>query len=97
MHNRNCLNLPYDDNSKLNVEKITEIFNCDKKEVIIDYNDWTNTDNVPDDNVLKNIYKYFKRSIVKKENSISKELVKYPREIIPISYGIRSDFIEYDK
>ena len=34
---------------------------------------------------------------MKKENYVSKELVKYPREIIPISYGIRSDFIEYDK
>jgi hypothetical protein len=97
MHTRNCLNLPYDDNSKLDIEKITEIFNSGKKEIIIDYNDWTDTRNVPNDSVLKNIYKYFKRSVVKKENYISSKIIEYPREIIPISYGIRSDFIEYDK
>ena len=28
-------------------------------------------------------------------NKITK--INYPREIIPICYGIRSDFIEYDK
>lgn len=97
MHARNCLDLPYNNNSELNVEKITEIFNSGKKEIIIDYNDWTDTRNVPNDNVLKNIYKYFKRSIVKKENFRSSELIEYPRDIIPISYGIRTDFIKYDK
>ena len=35
--------------------------------------------------------------MVKKEQGISKEIIEYSREIIPISYGIRSDFIEYDK
>lgn len=97
MHTRNCLNLPYDNNSELNIEKITEIFNSGKKEIIIDYNDWTDTRNVPNNDVLKNICKYFKRSMVKKEQGISKEIIEYSREIIPISYGIRSDFIEYDK
>jgi len=97
MHQRNCLNLPHDDNSKLDIQKITQIFNSNKKEVVIDYNDWTDTRNVPDLNTLKTVHKYFKRSIVRKEGSISKELVKYPREIIPISYGIRSDFVEYDR
>ena len=97
MHTRNCLNLPYDNNYELNVEKIKEIFNSGKKEIIIDYNDWTDTRNVPNNDVLQNIYKYFKRSIVKKENFWSSKLIEYPREIIPISYGIRSDFIKYDK
>ena len=54
MHTRNCLNLPYDNNSELNIEKITEIFNSGKKEIIIDYNDWTDTRNVPNNDVLKN-------------------------------------------
>ena len=97
MHSRNCLNLPYNDKNKLDIEKIKEIYDSGKKEIIIDYNDWTDTRNVPNDNVLKNIYKYFKRSIVQKENFWSSKLMEYPREIIPISYGIRSDFIEYDQ
>ena len=67
-----------------------------ERDIIIDYNDWIDTRNVPK-NRLNLVGKYFKRSVVKKENGISKELIKYPREITPILYGIRSDFIEYDK
>jgi hypothetical protein len=93
MHLRNCLNLPYDNISELDVKKITEIFNSGKKEIIIDYNDWTDTRSVPNE-VLDKIGFYFKRSMVNKSNL---SLVQYNREIIPISYGIRSDFIEYDK
>ena len=93
MHLRNCLNLPYDNISELDVKKITEIFNSGKKEIIIDYNDWTDTRSVPNE-VLDKIGFYFKRSMVNKSNL---SLVKYNREIIPISYGIRSDLIEYDK
>ena len=62
------------------------------KEIIIDYNDWTDTRNVMNE-MLHKVGFYFKRSIVNKTNL---SLIKYDREIIPVSYGIRSDFIQYD-
>ena len=91
MHYRNCLELPYDNHINLDRKKINTIFNSGIKEVIIDYNDWTDTRNVPNEEVLKNIHKYFKRSMVNKQEF---KLIKYPRDIIPISYGIRNDYIE---
>ena len=98
MHFRNMVNLPYDDYNKENIDR----FNVDlinkmmesknpEKDIIIDYNDWIDTRGVPDDKLMS-VGKYFKRSVVKKEHGTSKELIKYPREIIPISYGIRSDY-----
>ena len=92
---RNCYNMPYYNLNDLDESVLNKIKNNKqlKKEVIIDYNDWTDTRNV-DDNILSQIAYYFKRSIVDKQNL---SLINYDREIIPISYGIRSDFIEYDK
>ena len=101
MHWRNCVNLPYDSQERkdnFNIQLINKMIECKnpEKDIIIDYNDWTDTRNVPYDK-LDLVGKYFKRSMVKKEQGISKEIIEYSREIIPISYGIRSDFIEYDK
>ena len=93
----NCYNMSHYNNN-LNIEDIINLKNNKeyKKTIVIDYNDWIDTRNVPVDK-LKLVGKYFKRSMVKKEKGISKEIIKYSREIIPILYGIRSDFIEYDK
>tara|TARA_Y100001958_G_scaffold158593_1_gene156945 strand:+ start:4795 stop:5793 length:999 start_codon:yes stop_codon:yes gene_type:complete len=113
---RNILNLPYIERSSLNIEAVQKMYNFKDhhKEVIIDYNDWTDLRNVPA-NILQNVYKYFKRSVVYKPgcqnapwfindgNVINSELgsenakITYPREILPINYGIRTDYIEYDK
>lgn len=92
---KNCYNLPHYSLENLDKNIIKQIKSNKylKKEVIIDYNDWTDTKNVPS-NVLSEIGYYFKRSIVDKNNMT---LVKYDRNIIPISYGIRTDFIQYDK
>jgi hypothetical protein len=40
------------------------------------------------------VHTYFKRSIVDKKTMT---LIPYTREIIPISYAIRSDYLNYDK
>ena len=97
---RNCPELPHhkEQIENLNMELINKMKKCEKpeKDIVIDYNDWVDTRNVPE-NELNLIGKYFKRSVIKKENSWSSELIKYPIEIIPISYGIRNDFIEYDE
>ena len=92
---RNCLHMPHYNINDFDQDKIKQLkAHTDfYKDIIIDYNDWTDYRNVPK-NILKNIHYYFKRSIVDKNNNI---LIKCPdREIIPILYGIRSDFIEYD-
>ena len=65
-----------------------------EKDVIIDYSD--HRDICPGCE-LKSIGRFYKRSVIKKVNHRSSKLIEYPREIIPISYGIRSDFINYDK
>tara|TARA_B100000900_G_scaffold218746_3_gene185345 strand:- start:10610 stop:11596 length:987 start_codon:yes stop_codon:yes gene_type:complete len=93
----NCYNMSHYNNN-LNIEDVINLKNNKeyKKTIVIDYNDWIDTRNVPEDKLML-INKYFKRSMVKKEKGISKEIIKYSREIIPILYGIRSDFIEYDK
>jgi hypothetical protein len=98
MELRNCLKMPWHNVKELDMELINKMNESKnpEKDIIIDYNDWTDTRNVPE-NKLSLIGKYFKRSVIKKENSVSKELIKYSREIIPISYGIRNDFIQYDK
>lgn len=113
---RNILNSPNIDCSTLNMEAVNKMYNYKDhhKEIIVDYNDWTDLRDVPA-NILHNVYKYFKRSVVYKpgcENSpwfindgnvINWNLgpknakITYPREILPINYGIRTDYIEYDK
>tara|TARA_B100000035_G_scaffold245676_1_gene214309 strand:+ start:9772 stop:10704 length:933 start_codon:yes stop_codon:yes gene_type:complete len=94
---RNCP-MPWHNVNELNMEIVNKMkeSKSPERDIIIDYNDWIDTRNVPVDK-LKLVGKYFKRSMVKKEKGISKEVIKYSREIIPILYGIRSDFIEYDK
>ena len=91
---RNCMNLPWYNINSIKEGVLNKIINHKNyaKEVIIDYNDFTDTRGVPSD-VLPFIKKYFKRSVVDKNNM---SLIKYSREIIPISYAIRSDFIKYD-
>tara|TARA_Y100000287_G_scaffold105278_1_gene84407 strand:- start:765 stop:1532 length:768 start_codon:yes stop_codon:yes gene_type:complete len=90
--------MPWHNVNELNMEIVNKMkeSKSPERDIIIDYNDWIDTRNVPVDK-LKLVGKYFKRSMVKKEKGISKEIIKYSREIIPILYGIRSDFIEYDK
>ena len=68
-----------------------------EKDVVIDYGDWLNICGYLSIAKLKLIGKYFKRSVIKKVNYWSSKIIEYPREIIPISYGIRNDFIKYDK
>ena len=91
---RNCMNLKWYNTNDLKNDVLENIKNHKNynKEVIIDFNDFTDTRGVPDD-VLPFITKYFKRSVVDK-NIMS--IIKYSREIIPISYAIRTDFIKYD-
>lgn len=91
----NCYNLKHY-NNVLDVNDINNFKNHTEhqKDIIIDYNDWTNTSNNILDNKLNLVAKYFKRSMVDKKLF---KLIDYSREIIPISYGIRSDFINYDK
>lgn len=96
MCTRNILNIP--DNppniDELDMDMVNAMYNHKnyQKEIIIDYNDWTDTFNAPNE-VFDKIGFYFKRSMVNKSNL---SLVQYKREIIPILYGIRSDFINYD-
>ena len=92
---RNCLMMPHYRNAKMNMNVINEMNSNTNhsKEIIIDYNDWQDLRNVPD-NILPFVGKYFKRSIINKKTM---SIVDYPREIIPISYGIRSDFLNYDR
>ena len=92
---RNCLQIPHYKKCDLNMDIVNEMNSNTnyEKEIIIDYNDWTDLRNVPND-ILLNVHKYFKRSIVNKN---TKSIIDYPREIIPISYGVRNDFIEYDR
>jgi spore maturation protein CgeB len=92
---RNCMNLPWYNRNDMKEEVLEKIKNSKSysKEVIIDYNDFTDTRGVPEE-ALPLIKKYFKRSVVDKKNMT---IISYNREIIPISYAIRSDFIEYDK
>ena len=92
---RNCMNMPWYNNTVMNENVLQQIINHKnyEKEIIIDYNDWLDTRNVQDD-AFPFVKKYFKRSVVDK-NTMS--LVSYSREIIPISYAVRNDYIKYDK
>jgi hypothetical protein len=92
---RNCYNMPHYNSNVMDIEVVNNIKNHTnyKKEIIIDYNDYTDTRNVSSE-ILNKVGYYFKRSMVNKTNNPS--LIKYNREIIPISYGIRSDYIHYD-
>ena len=96
MHIRNLLDIPGhpQDMDELDIDMVNAMYNHKnyEKEIIIDYNDWTDTRNVPNE-VLDKIGFYFKRSMVDKSNL---SLIQYNRELIPISYGIRTDFIIYD-
>ena len=91
---RNCYHMPWYNKSEFNMDVINKIYSLYdfRKDVIIDYNDWTDTRNVQE-YLLPNVHRYFKRSIVDK-NTL--QLVPYSRVVIPISYAIRSDYINYD-
>jgi hypothetical protein len=91
---RNCMNMPWYNVNEMNQTVLQQIINHKnyEKEIIIDYNDWTDTRNVPDE-ILPLVKKYFKRSVVDK-NSMS--LIPYSREVIPLSYAVRSDYIIFD-
>lgn len=92
---RNCMNMPWYNNTVMNENVLQQIINHKnyEKEIIIDYNDWLDTRNVQDD-AFPFVKKYFKRSVVDKNTM---NLVSYSREIIPISYAVRNDYIKYDK
>lgn len=91
---RNCMNMHWYNINDMNQHVLQQIINHKhyEKEIIIDYNDWTDTRNVSNE-IIPFVKKYFKRSIVNK-NSMS--LISYSREIIPISYAVRSDYIKFD-
>ena len=90
---RNCINMPHYNLTDMKEDILQQIYNNKDyhKEIIIDYNDWTDTRNVPDQ-VFPFVKKYFKRSVVDK-NTMT--IVPYSREIIPICYAVRNDYIEY--
>ena len=74
----------------LNMKLVNQIknFNDHNKEIILDYTDFTNTSFCsPEYKVLL----YFKRSIVYKKKMALINL----KNIIPLSYGIRNDYLPY--
>lgn len=78
----------------LNIPKIRKmcLYRQYHKEIIIDYNDWIDTRNVPN-NIFPLVKKYFKRSIIDKYNN---KIIDYSRDIIYLTYGIRSDYLLFD-
>jgi hypothetical protein len=92
---RNCYHMPWYNKNDFNMKVLKKIYSQYdfSKDVIIDYNDWVDTRNVQP-HLLHQVHKYFKRSIVDKSTMT---LVPYTREILPLSYAIRSDYINYDQ
>ena len=78
---------------KLNYDLIEQIknYNNHEKEIILDYTDLTNTSFCCDPKIFNDVLLYFKRSIVYKKNMSLINL----NNIIPLSYGIRQDFLYY--
>ena len=94
MDTRNCWNLPQR-SMKFNqsvVEKIKRHKDY-HKDIIVDYDDYTDLRNVEPE-ILDKVFLYFKRSVVDKKLM---KVIKYEREVRFISYGVRTDFIDYDK
>ena len=91
----NCWNCSWYSNDCFNQEILNKIkTNKDyHKHIIIDYLDFTTTSNSVSDEKLDKVFKYFKRSIVNRSNN---SIINYSREIIPLSYAVREDFINYD-
>ena len=91
----NCWNCSWYSNDCFNQEILNKIkTNKDyRKHIIIDYLDFTTTSNSVSDEKLDKVFKYFKRSIVNRNNN---SIINYSREIIPLSYAVREDFINYD-
>lgn len=94
MDYRNCYSMNHYNQIILNIPKIKEmcLYRQYHKEIIIDYNDWIDTRNVPN-NIFPLVKKYFKRSIIDKYNN---KIVEYSRDIIYLTYGIRSDYLLFD-
>jgi spore maturation protein CgeB len=92
---RNCFHMPWYNKNDFDMKVLQKIYSQYdfSKDVIIDYNDWVDTRNVQE-HLLHTVHTYFKRSIVDKKTMT---LIPYTREIIPISYAIRSDYLNYDK
>ena len=92
---RNCYHMPWYNKNEFDMKVLQKIYSQYdfSKDVIIDYNDWIDTRNVQP-HLLHQVHKYFKRSIVDKSTMT---LIPYTREIIPLSYAIRSDYMNYDK
>lgn len=95
MDTRNFWNLPHRGRIRVKEDVMNQIKNHKDyhKEIIVDYNDYTDLRNV-EDSIVNKVFLYFKRSIVNRRRMIFE---KYNRDVKFISYGIRSDFIEYDK
>ena len=66
---RNCMNLPYYNKNDMDSDILDKIINHThySKEVIIDYNDFIDTRGVPSE-IVPLVKKYFKRSVVDKNN-----------------------------
>ncbi len=90
----NCVNMEHYKNANFKQDIISKIINHRdyEKDIIIDYNDWTDTRCCYPDSLML-LKKYFKRSVVDKNKN---SFLSYPREIIPISYAVREDYINYD-
>lgn len=74
MHIRNLLYIPGhpQDMDEIDMDMVNAMYNHKnyEKEIIIDYNDWTDTRNVPNE-VLDKIGFYFKRSMVVNKSDLS--------------------------
>jgi len=77
----------------LDLDLVNKINNYDQyqKEIILDYTDFTTTTFCCPNDLFKKIFLYFKRSVVYKKKM---SLIKL-KHIIPISYGIRNDYLKY--
>lgn len=91
---RNCWNLkPKGMKLDMNVVRQIKNYHRHDREIVIDYNDWTDLRNIEED-LIDKIFLYFKRSMIDKG---SKSLISYNREVKLISYAVRSDFVKYDE
>ena len=93
---RRCWEKPWYNAETFNhtiIDKIKNHRNYNK-EIIIDYSDCRDINSSAHKNVRPHVYRYFKRSIVDRKTN---QLINYKRNIIPISYAVRCDYLEYDK
>lgn len=68
-----------------------------EKTIFIDYTDHIFTNFCSSNKDFLNCFLYFKRNCVKRHNNISYNLINYKREVIPISYYVTDNILNYLK